>query len=594
MKTGLSNLFKGESPNGTKMPGGQKYQELISKIDAIHRVNAVIEFELDGTIITANDNFLHCMGYELSEIQGKHHSMFVTESEKRSDAYVKHWEKLRAGEFIETDFQRLAKDGSEIWIHASYNAILDEAGKPYKVIKFASDITEHKLRRSDYRGQIEAINKSQAVIEFSLDGIILDANQNFLDAVGYRLEEVKGKHHRIFVPEQIAQGAEYQKFWDNLSKGQHEAGEFHRVGKQGNDIWIQASYNPILDLNGKPFKVVKYASDITAQHELRNTVETVLKNTSTAIKALSEGDLTQRMEGEYEGDFAQLQQDVNNCFHKLNHTLSEIRVLADDVKTDSANIAGGNENLSQRTQQQAASVEETAASLEEMTTAVSQNANNTKQANQIVLSAADKAKEGGETVSSAIEAMRELDESSKKITNIIGVIDEIAFQTNLLALNAAVEAARAGEQGRGFAVVASEVRGLAGRSSDAAKEIKDLIKDSEKRVEQSSLLVNKSGTVLEEIVDIVTEVKELVSNIASAGVEQSEGIEGVNQSLTQIDEITQDNSSLVDQATTASSNLNERAQRLNALVAAFKVHTGDHQYDSGVDSIEELPKVANG
>lgn len=551
------------------------YCELTGQIEAIHKVQAVIEFELDGTIITANENFLACLGYPLEEIQGQHHRMFVCDQDKTSEAYAQHWSQLQKGEFVKGEFKRVDKNGREIWIQASYNPIFDNQGRPFKVIKFATDITAEKLRTADYEGQIAAIHKSQAVIEFSLDGTVLTANQHFLDAVGYTLDEVRGKHHRIFVPKHIVDSAEYGQFWESLRRGEFSAGEYNRIGKSGNSIWIQASYNPVFDLNRKPFKVVKYAADITAEVELRQSIEITLQKTSSAMKALAKGDLTQRMDGEFAGEFATLQNDVNNCFDNLGRTLSDIRQLADSVRADTNGIATGNENLSERTQQQAASVEETAAAMEEMTSAVHQNAENTVAANKFVLSAAEKAKEGGDTVESAITAMLALDESSKKIANIIGVIDEIAFQTNLLALNAAVEAARAGEQGRGFAVVASEVRGLAGRSSDAAKEIKDLIKDSEKKVEESSLLVNKSGTVLGEIVESVVKVKELVGQIAVAGSEQSDGITGVNQSLTQIDEITQRNSALVEEASAAGNSLSQRAQELTALVSAFRFSETD-------------------
>src|SRR6195952_5611814 len=245
------------------------------KISAIARAQAVIEFNLDGTIITANENFLNTMGYRLEEIQGKHHSMFIAPSERESAAYREFWAKLNRGEFQSAEYKRYGKGGKEIWILASYNPILDDAGKPFKVVKFASDVSEQKLRTANFAGQIEAIGKSQAVIEFDMNGKILVANENFLNALGYSLNEIQGKHHSMFVTSEERESAAYREFWANLNRGDFQSGEYQRVGKGGRDIWIQASYNPIRDLNGKPYKVVKYASDTTAQVQARMRSEKV-------------------------------------------------------------------------------------------------------------------------------------------------------------------------------------------------------------------------------------------------------------------------------------------------------------------------------
>ncbi len=243
------------------------------KIAAISRAQAVIEFNMDGTIVAANENFLRAMGYTLSEIQGKHHSMFVVPEDRGSAAYREFWAKLNRGEFQAAEYKRLGKGDREIWILATYNPILDETGKPFKVVKFATDVTEQKLKAADNDGQIAAIRKSQAVIEFNMDGTIRTANQNFLDAMGYTLGEVQGKHHRMFVEPAECNAPAYREFWEKLNRGQYEAAEYKRVAKGGRDIWIQASYNPILDLNGKPFKVVKYATDVTLQAVLRRKAE---------------------------------------------------------------------------------------------------------------------------------------------------------------------------------------------------------------------------------------------------------------------------------------------------------------------------------
>jgi len=249
--------------------------EAAGKIAAIGRAQAVIEFNLDGTIIVANENFLGALGYSLTEIQGKHHSMFVAPSERDSSAYREFWATLNRGEFRSGEYKRFGKGGKEIWILASYNPILDDTGKPFKVVKFASDVTAEKLRAADFAGQIEAIGKSQAVIEFNMDGIVLNANENFLVTLGYSLSDIQGKHHSMFMPAEERDGPAYREFWATLNRGEFQSGEYKRVGRGAKEVWIQASYNPIRDLNSKPYKVVKYATDTTAQVVARMKAEKV-------------------------------------------------------------------------------------------------------------------------------------------------------------------------------------------------------------------------------------------------------------------------------------------------------------------------------
>jgi methyl-accepting chemotaxis protein len=239
--------------------------EFAAQADAVSRAQAVIEFNMDGSIVTANQNFLNALGYTLPEIQGKHHSMFVEQGMRDGAAYREFWAKLNRGEYDAGEYKRIGRGGKEVWILASYNPVIDQSGKPFKVVKFATDVTAQKQRNADLAGQIEAIGKSQAVIEFNMDGTIITANSNFLGAVGYSLGEIQGKHHSMFVDPTERDGSGYREFWAKLNRGDYQAAEYKRVGKGGKEIWIQASYNPILDMNGKPFKVVKYATDTTAQ-----------------------------------------------------------------------------------------------------------------------------------------------------------------------------------------------------------------------------------------------------------------------------------------------------------------------------------------
>jgi methyl-accepting chemotaxis protein len=580
---------------------------------ALEKVQAVIEFNLDGTVLTANEIFLHTLGYSLDEITGRHHRMFCDAAYTNSQEYQGFWAKLNRGELDAGVYRRLGKGGNEVWIQASYNPVFDANGKPCKVVKFATDITAEKNRNAEFESKIAAIGKTQAVIEFNLDGTVLTANEIFLHTLGYSLDEITGRHHRMFCDAAYTNSQEYQGFWAKLNRGEFDAGVYHRVGKGGKEVWIQASYNPILDANGKPYKVVKFATDITGQKRAQNEVEKLIKaaatgqlserikteaftgaskeltnsfnrlldsvttplhEAQTVLTALSKGDLRTQMTGTYEGEFELMKTSLNVAIANLTTTLSTVRTAAESVSTGAEQITKGNEDLSQRTSEQASSLEETSSAMEEMTSTVKQNADNAKQANQLAIAARDVAEKGGAVTAKAIDAMSEINKSSKKIADIITVIDEIAFQTNLLALNAAVEAARAGEHGRGFAVVAAEVRNLAQRSATAAKEIKGLINESVQRVTDGSELVDQSGKTLTEIVGSVKRVTDIIAEIAAASQEQASGIDQVNKAIMQMDETTQQNAALVEEATSASQSMKEQAKELMNQVAAFKMMGG--------------------
>ncbi len=301
------------------------------------------------------------------------------------------------------------------------------------------------------------------------------------------------------------------------------------------------------------------------------TSATSLDEVVRVLGALAKGDLTETITNEYHGTFGQLKDDSNSTVEQLTEVISRIKEAADTINTASKEIASGNTDLSQRTEEQASSLEETAASMEELTATVKQNAENAKQANQLAAGASDIAMRGGEVVSKVVQTMSSISESSKKIVDIISVIDGIAFQTNILALNAAVEAARAGEQGRGFAVVASEVRNLAQRSAAAAKEIKTLINDSVDKVTVGTDLADKAGKTMDEVVNSVKRVTDIMAEISAASVEQSSGIEQVNQAITQMDDVTQQNAALVEEAAAAAESLEEQAQELSAMISTFRL-----------------------
>jgi methyl-accepting chemotaxis protein len=542
----------------------QKLQsaDFSGQIEAISKAQAVIEFNMDGTIITANENFLSTLGYSLEEVVGQHHSMFVEPHFKTSTEYKVFWESLNRGEFESKEYKRLGKGGKEVWIQASYNPILDLNGKPFKVVKFASDVTQQKLVNADFSGQIEAISKAQAVIEFNMDGTIINANENFLSTLGYTLGEIQGQHHSLFVEAAHKSSPEYQQFWKKLNSGEFDSGEYLRIGKGGKEVWIQASYNPIFDLNGKAIKVVKFATNITG----RKLAIAEIKET---LMTLSEGDLTQYIETELEGEFSIIGTSINEFIDVLNNMVGNIRSASTNVNDSAREIAEGNNELSHRTESQASSLEETASAMEELTSTVQQNAENASEASKLATSVIDKASNGGDVVKNAITAMSDINKSSKKIADIISVIYEFAFQKNLLALNSAVEAARAGEQGRGFAVVAAEVRNLAQRSAGAAKEIKGLINDSVEAVGQGTKLVDETGKTFTELVSAIEEVGKMIGDIDSAGKEQSAGIGEVSAAVSQMDELTQQNAALVEEAAASSKSMEEQSSALLDQVAFF-------------------------
>ena len=447
-------------------------RDITAKLEALNKSQAVIEFELDGTIITANPNFLHAMGYALGEIQGKHHSMFVDKDQRESAEYRAFWDALRRGEHRAAEFKRLAKGDRPVWIQASYNPLMARNGKPFKVVKFATDITAQKLRNADYEGQLKAIHKSQAVIEFDLDGTIITANDNFLKALGYRLDEIKGQHHRMFVAPEERQGTAYQAFWEALRRGEYQAGEYKRLGKGGRAVWIQASYNPIQDADGTVMKVVKFATDVTAQVE----------------------DRMRR---------AELQKSIDADLGQITES-----VAATSERVTSA--AGASTQASSNMQAVAAGAEELAASVGEISRQAAD-------ALAISQQAVTQANETSTIVSGLASA-------AQKIGDVVKLINSIAEQTNLLALNATIEAARAGEAGRGFAVVASEVKSLASQTAKATDEISGQVAEVQNTT---------SGAVgaIEAITQTISRVNEISAAIAASVEEQASVTQSISSNM---------------------------------------------------------------
>lgn len=446
-----------------------QFADYAGQIAAIGQSQAVIEFNLDGTVNTANENFLKTLGYSLAEIQGKHHRMFVDPAEGETEAYRQFWASLSRGEYQSAEYKRFGKGGREVWIQASYNPIRDLNGNPFKVVKYATDVTAQKLANADYSGQLAAIHKSQAVIEFQMDGTIVTANQNFLKTLGYSLAEIQGKHHSIFVDAAERGGASYRDFWSALNRGEYQAAEYKRLGKGGREVWIQASYNPILDLSGKPCKVVKYATDVTSQAKARIEMTRVVESLTTSS------------------------QNLNNVSQMMGSS-------AEETSSQATLVSAASEQVSR-------SVQTVAAGTEEMTASIREIAKNASEAARVASGAVKVAEDTNRTIG-------KLGDSSLEIGKVIKVITSIAQQTNLLALNATIEAARAGEAGKGFAVVANEVKELAKETAKATEDISQKIE---------AIQGDTRGAVaaISQISEVINQINDISNSIASAVEEQT-------------------------------------------------------------------------
>jgi methyl-accepting chemotaxis protein len=476
-------------------------------LEGIGRSQGLIEFTLDGTIITANENFLNVVGYELSEVVGKHHRIFATTQFAQSAAYEDFWANLKAGKFQAGQFERLHKDGHRVWIQAAYNPILGRDGKPIKIVKNAVDITKEKLESLDLLATLEGISTSQGIIEFDLQGVVKMVNDNFLSVVGYSRDEVVGHHHKMFVEPEYAESAEYKEFWEELRAGRFQARRFKRRHKSGTTVWIQAAYNPVIDASGKAYKVVKNAVDIT--------------------KAM-------------EGQMA--------LAHNLEAVVNTVSSAATELLASSETMASATQEVNSQSQTVSAAAQQLGASINEISS-------QTTRTNDAVGRAVDGAQKSNERVTA-------LQQKASDIGNIVGVINDIASQTNLLALNATIEAARAGEAGKGFAVVASEVKSLSNQTAKATEEISS-------QIAQIQAETADAATAIGDIIELVNEISEMASAIAGAVEEQNAATGEVNKNIESVSRASSESGDAATQTNSAAQELSSQAETASKLLSDF-------------------------
>ena len=629
--------------------------ELRGQLAAINKAQAVIEFDLTGTVLHANDNFLSALGYTLEEIKGRHHSMFVEPAYRESAEYKQFWRELNDGKLQAAEFKRLGKGGKEVWIQASYNPVFDAQGKPFKVVKYATDVTVRKLKDADYQGQIAAVSKTQAVIEFNLDGTITDANENFLKTLGYTLDEIKGRHHGMFVEPAFRESMEYKQFWRDLNEGKFQTAEYKRIGKGGKVVWIQGSYNPILDLNGKPFKVVKFATNITGRKRSEDAISMVqaiiefaLDGTVLAANEIfckTMGYTLEEVKGRHHSlfvdpafretaEYRQFWRDLNDgkfqaadykrigkggrevwlqaiynpIFDadgkpfKVVKNASDItarkkaeealKVTINAVNQNAQALASSSEELTAVSQQMSSNSEETAkqsnvvaaaseqvsknvatvaTSAEEMSASAKEIAKNATEAAKVATQAVQVASDTNKTVA-------KLGESSIEIGKVIKVITSIAQQTNLLALNATIEAARAGEAGKGFAVVANEVKELAKQTATATEDISGKIeaiqndtKAAVSAIDQISKIINQINNIQSTIASAVEEQTATTNEIARNANEAAQGSTEISKNIANVSEAAKNTTQGANNTLTAATELAKLAADLKRVVEQQKL-----------------------
>ncbi|MBK6267257.1 PAS domain-containing methyl-accepting chemotaxis protein [Marivirga sp. S37H4] len=583
-------------------------ENLKNYLEAIDNAFASIEFNPEGIILNANADFLTATGYKLKEIKGEHHRIFVSDEYANSKEYKAFWKALADGQSQTGEFLRYCKNGDELWLQASYTSIKDESGKVAKVIKYGQDITKRKQAElageKNLKNYLSAVDKAFATIEFDPKGNILNANDQFLNAVGYSLNEIKGKHHKIFVSAKHAQSNDYTTFWNALGSGESQTGEFLRYRKDGKELWLQASYTAIPDENGKVVKVMKYAQDITARKHAeiagKKSTEEQLEIIEV-IRAMAKGDLTKRVDSNSE-----VAGEVNSALNGLNEVLSKINTSADyvakssddllsrseSIKNSSNEVASAISQMAKGAQDQALRTDESSKLVDGVMTSSMEMQGKADIIKKTAEDGQKRSEEGLKIIKNLVANMTGIDSSAEKtsasiailteraeeIGRTLNVITDIAAQTNLLALNAAIEAARAGDAGRGFAVVAEEIRKLAEDSRKSAVDIEKIISDVQKdtvsagkAIESMQSSVKEGGSATKDAESIFVEIAsssdvtfQHSKEILSSSLGQKESIDAVVKNIEQIVVVAEETAAGTQQIASSSQELNAGMEEITA------------------------------